>query len=751
MPVDRPTFSESWYRVADIRPRLRSTVQVFRQHFRGRMWHVVRDPGSNQFFRLNESAYRFVALLDGRRTVAEVWRICNDQLGDATPTQGEAIQLLGQLYTANLLQAEISPDTQGLFKRYQKRVGREVKGYMTNLLFARIPLPDPDGILDRWVGILGTIFTWAGLICWSTLIIVGVYFLIGRIDDLVAQNQNVLDPGNLPLLYLSLVLVKVIHEFGHSFACKKLGRQAGGGEVHTMGVMFLVFMPLPYMDASSAWAFRSKWHRVIVGTGGMFVELGTAAVAAIVWANVAEGTVSAIAYNCMFIASVSTLLFNVNPLLRYDGYYILSDLLEIPNLAQRSRTYLQYLVKRYVWAVRKAQCPAHTSGERVWFVFYGIASTLYRIFILVVILLFLSDRLPEQLKVIAVGLAIVSAVLWLCVPVGKFIRYLITNNELARVRARAVVTTVIFLGGAFLALGAWPAPDHFRAEGVVEPVSLALIHAKTDGYVANFLPTETAVAPGGPALINSVPDSVQERQDLWGQLNGELVARRIALIAENRQLQARRRWAMDQGRHSMVQGLSVQMQAKSEQVRRVETDLANLSIHAPLKGTWICPNVEEIKGRFLHRGEAIGMVATLDDLIIRATAGQKIGAALIDLRNRQMKIPLEIRVRGRSVPAFPGTIRRILPAGQEQLPSAALGYSAGGPMAIRADDPKGLTAAQKFFEIRITPQPQAATGHGAEAIRLLPGQRVMMRFEAPAKPLLAQWWRGLKQLLQRKR
>src|SRR5512133_608341 len=112
MPVDRPTFSESWYRVAELHPRMRATVQVHRQYFRGNMWHVIQDPANNQFFRLNEPAYRFIALLDGKRTVAEAWKICNEQEGDNAPTQGEAIRLLGQLYASNLLSADLAPDTE---------------------------------------------------------------------------------------------------------------------------------------------------------------------------------------------------------------------------------------------------------------------------------------------------------------------------------------------------------------------------------------------------------------------------------------------------------------------------------------------------------------------------------------------------------------------------------------------------------------------------------------------------------------
>jgi putative peptide zinc metalloprotease protein len=241
---------------------------------------------------------------------------------------------------------------------------REIQGFLSNLLFIRIPVWDPDRFLDRFVGLFGRFFSVAGLGLWLAVIVTGLWAVAGRTDDLVASAGDILDPKGLPLLYLSFILIKVVHEFGHAFACKKLGREGGsGGEVHVMGVMFLIFTPLPYVDASSSWALRRKWHRVIVGAAGMMVELAVAALAAVVWARTGAGTAAhTIAYNMIFVGSVSTLLFNGNPLLRYDGYYILSDLLEIPNLAQRGKEYLYYLVRRWAWGVRQARSPAHTRG-----------------------------------------------------------------------------------------------------------------------------------------------------------------------------------------------------------------------------------------------------------------------------------------------------------------------------------------------------------------------------------------------------
>ncbi|NIA06445.1 MAG: PqqD family peptide modification chaperone [Actinobacteria bacterium] len=728
MPVDRPTFSESWYRVADLRPRLRSTVQIHRQYFRGQMWHVVQDPTNNQFFRLNDSAYHFVALLDGQRCVSEVWYICNEELADSAPTQGEVIQLLGQLYAANLLQAELPPDAEGLFNRYRKRIKREVQGHLTNLLFVRIPLFDPDHFLDRWVGVFGNIFSWYGLAVWLVLVGTGLYFVAGRVGDMASRAGGILDPANLPYLYLSFIFVKICHEFGHSFACKKFGRSDGsGGEVHVMGIMLLVFMPMPYMDATSAWAFRKGRTRAAVAASGMYVELAIAAVAAMIWAK----TASPIAYNVMFIASVSTLLFNANPLLRYDGYYILSDWLEIANLAPRSRQYIYYLVKRYVWGVGRAQNPAHTPGEKFWLPVYGISSTLFRVFIVTKILLFVAGKL----FIVGVILALAAVVAWVFVPLGKFLHYLGTSGELARVRLRAVVSTAAMVAGIAIIIGLIPAADRGRIEGVVEPSRLAIVHMAADGFVTDFMSSEQKVSPDGPPLLKA------QNPDLETQLE-QLEARREQLRVQKRLAQTRE--------VAGTQILSKQIAALEEQIQRVEDQLRSLELHSPLEseGIWIAPNIERFKGAFIRRGDRVGLVASLDDLFIRATAGQEVAARLIaEAKGKYGTV--EIRVKGRPDMELRGNIEKILPAGQERLPSAALGYAMGGSMATEPGDEKGIKTAARFFEIHIEP----IVSEGAENrenVRLFSGQRVIVRFETPPKPLMVQWYRSLLQMLQRR-
>jgi len=725
MAVDRPTFHEAWYRVARLHPRLLSSVHVHRQHFRGQIWYVLENPSNNKFFRLSPEAYKFMAMLDGRRTVADVWRTCNEQLGDRAPTQGEVIQLLGQLYSSNLLYAEIAPDTESLFNRYRVRLKREIQGFLTNLLFMRIPLLDPDRFLDRWVGVVGWVFSWIGLGLWLTVIGAGLYFVVGDAEELVRQSLDVLAPGNVVLLYLGMVLIKVCHEYGHAFACKRFGRLSGsGGQVHVMGVMFLVFVPLPYLDASSAWAFRKKWHRAIVGMSGVMVELFCAAIAAIVWSKTSTGTLHILAYNMMFVASVSTVIFNGNPLLRFDAYYVLSDLLEIPNLSQRSNNYLYYLVKKHCWGVKGVHDPAHSLGEQLWFVLYGIASTAYRIFICIRILLFLNNRLPEELFLIVPVMAISAIIMWVLVPLGRFIQYLATSGELNRARVRATLSTFGALASAVVCTGILKVPDYCRVEGIVEPVGLVAVHAESDGFVTDFLPSDRIVSSGRDFLVKAVnPDLEAEKKSLLAELRGLEVRQRIA---ETREIAA-------------VQILAEQIEALNEKIARVDFELSSLHLQPVLSGTWISPDIDKSRGVFLRRGQQVGFLADLDNVHIRATAGQELAAMIVEQAFRDV----QIRVRGRPDVEFTGEIEKVFPAGQEVLPSEALGYRVGGSMPTLPQDSRGLKAAEKFFEIRIRPSPE-------RAVHLLTGQRVVTRIRMPSKPLAVQWWRSLRQLFQRR-
>ena len=308
---------------------------------------------------------------------------------------------------------------------------------------------------------------------------------------------------------------------GHAISCKKFGAAIGhrrGGardRDHAAGLYpGAVRGRLVVVGVE-----EHRHHRAIVGAAGMWVELAIASIAAMVWAYTGDtgqyAQLHGFCYNVMFVASFSTVVFNANPLLRYDGYYILSDLLEIPNLAQRSKDYVYYLVKKYVWAVRFARNPAYSASEEAWLLLYAIASFLMRALVSFSILFYLATVLNGALIVLAAGMALAGIITWVLVPIGQFIHYLITNPELARVRSRAIGTT-----GAFVALVVWLVgyvrmPDHAHAQGVAEPLNMKELFAGGDGFVTQV------PSLGNPATLPAVTKETLILQ----QHNPDLAAR----------------------------------------------------------------------------------------------------------------------------------------------------------------------------------------------------------------------------------
>ena len=359
MAEESQIFHESWYRIAGQSLALRSSVRVRRQMFRGALWYVLFDPFGDQFYRLRPAAYRFVARLGERRTVEEVWKESIAVDPDNAPGQEEVIQLLAQLYHANLLHYELAPDSAKLFERYRETKQKIRRAALANIMFFRLPLFDPDAALKRSLFLVRPLMGPLGAVLWLAVVGLGVKAAIDNFAGLSNQSQGILALPNIPLLYLGLVIIKALHELGHAFVVRGFG-----GEVHSMGVMFLIFNPLPYVDATAAWAFRSKGRRVLVGAAGMIVELFVAAFAVLVWAGTGPGVLHSLAYNMVFVASVSTILFNINPLLRFDGYYILSDLLDIPNLHTQASQHLRHLVERYAFGWQEVPQPGRDARTR---------------------------------------------------------------------------------------------------------------------------------------------------------------------------------------------------------------------------------------------------------------------------------------------------------------------------------------------------------------------------------------------------
>ena len=568
-------LSSSWYRVAALRPKVREHVSVSRHRYRGRSWYVLHDRATGSAHRLSPASYMVVGGMDGRTTVDQLWRDAAKRLGQEAPSQDEIIYLLGQLSSADLLQTEVTPDSADLLERAAKARRSTWLRNVVNPLVFRKRLWYPDRFFERTMPLVGWLFSWPLSIVWLVVVSTGIALAALNWRALTDNAiDRILAADNILIIALSYPILKVLHEFGHAYALKRFG-----GAVHEIGVMFLVFFPMPYVDASDASKFRSKWQRVLVGAAGMIVEVFAAALAMCVWVLVEPGIVQAIAFNVMLVAGVSTLLFNGNPLLKFDGYYILGDILEIPNLSQRAIRYWRYLLDRYVFRTEGARDFAATSGERVWLFLFAPASFLYKQFILLAIAIFVAS----QYLAVGVAIAIWSLLTCIAVPTGKALWQVAASPRYNRNRTRVVSTTSCFILLVLISLLLVPAPLHTVAEGVVWLPETARVRAGTSGFVTRLVAEPDSQVSIGDALVESVEPSLDAKlailQERAAELEARLASERFSDLTQ-------------------AQITKTELAHARAELAITQNQVERLVVRSRAEGVFIALNPQDLPGRF---------------------------------------------------------------------------------------------------------------------------------------------------------
>ena len=704
-------FSPMWYRVADLRPQLRRECEFHTHVYRGAHWHVLHDHASGRVHRFTAPAHFLIRLMNGEQSVDEMWRKAEDKYGEAAPTQPETLELLARLHGADLLRSNVPPDVDELFRRHRGASSRKWRQRLASPLAVRLPLFDPDEFLDRTIRYVTPLLSPAGLVIWLTVVMTALVLAAANWTELGAVAiDELVTPGNLLLVWLCYPLIKLVHEFGHAYAAKRWG-----AEVHDMGVMFLVFIPLPYVDASSTAAWPERHRRMLVAAMGIMVELFVAAMALFVWLLVEPGTVRTLAYTVMLIGGVSTLLFNGNPLLRFDGYYVLADLIDVPNLATRGNRYIGYLAQRYLLGLDDAVSPVATGSERGWLAGYALAAFLFRTAILFVIVLYIAS----EFLFVGILLAAWAVLAQLLLPAWRKVTWLFTDPRIAERRTRAAVVSAGFFVVLLLALFVIPAPLNTRTEGVVWSPDESQIRAGASAVVERLVATpNTIVEPGETLLVAADP---------------ELTSRVAILDADLREARAR---------YTALRATE-QVQAGNvmDEIRTIEADLADarrrldsLTIRSPARGVFLVDRPQDLVGRYLRQGELVGFVADLSQGTVRVAVTQA-DVGLIRTRTEGV----ELRFAEDVGALLPARVSREVPAASNRLPTAALGTAGGGLIGVDPDDPDGVETLDTVFHVELK------IDRPVERI----GARTFVRFAHGTEPLGQQWYRRLRQLLLR--
>ncbi|MBI9087204.1 MAG: HlyD family efflux transporter periplasmic adaptor subunit [Desulfobacterales bacterium] len=703
-------FSTYWYRVAGLKPVLGASAVVSRHLYRGQIWYVLRNHLNGRVHRFNGAAYSLIGRMDGRQTVAQIWDDAGKSSAEAVPTQDEVILLLGRLYDAGLIQSDILPSVVELFRQAQGRPSNSWKQRFSNPFSLRIPLCDPDRFLERWGFLSAPLFTRGALLLWTLIVLAAMVAAVMHWPELSSRVADQLFlPGNLLLFWLTYPLVKICHEFGHGLAVKRWG-----GEVHELGVMLLALTPVPYVDATASAFFPEKGRRIAAAALGMMVELLLASLALFVWLTVETGLVSTLAYNVMLIGGVSTLLFNGNPLLRYDGYYMLADWIEIPNLGQRANRYLGYLLQRYLLGIDTAESPVTAPGEKGWFMVYGPVSFGYRMAVLVGLVWLVSGRF----FIVGVLIALWGAVSLLMVPAFRALSRFLENPAVQRRRFRLMAVGGGAALGLLLLVFVFPMPLWTTAQGVVWLSENAVIRAGTDGEVLEVLASVEQMVDRGMPLLRESDPFLEAQLDISRARLEELYAVYQSLAPHER----------------------VERKMQREEIERIKADLSQteekrekLLVRSPARGKFILINDRNIVGRFVRQGERLGYIVARHRPTIRVVVRQ---ADIGLIRERVTGVAVRLAEQA-DMPLKAGIVR-IVPAADLNLPSAALGTAGGGLIPVDPSDPAGLRALENLFQLDIGLPEQVKEPHI--------GGRVYVRFEHGRMSLAMQWYRSLRQL-----
>jgi putative peptide zinc metalloprotease protein len=719
-------YSPQWYRAARLCPRLRAQVRVQRQQWRGQRWYLLSDTATGRQHRINEAAYQFIGRCDGQRTVHAVWNALLEAQTDTplvdtntnlhtgaaftAPSQDEVLQLLGQLNELELLHSDRVANHQVLAQRGAQRQ-RARRRSMLNPFSFRLPLGDPQAWLTKLDPLSRCIFQ--PLTGWLWLLaMAGVLLWVGTEWPALCAQAALPQWGasGLWLAVLIYPLMKALHELAHAMAVRRWG-----GEVHEAGMGLLFLVPAPYVDASAASAFVRRSQRAMVGAAGIVLELSLAAIAFCVWLATQPGAVHSAAWGVMLIGAGSTLLFNGNPLLRFDAYFVLCDVLDLPNLAARSNAWWAHHLARLLLGSR-SDLPSHAPSERKWMWLYAPASLAYRLLLSLGLVLWLGG----QWLLLGVAAALFMGFSVVLKPLVGWAQQAMNaaqpGAELARLRLRLALCA----GAVVVAVFVLPLPLSTVAPAVVWLPENAQVRPEVEGFIAELpRPDGAQVQPGDVLVKLHNPELLSQFEQLNSRLEGLRVEQFQQLLRDP----------------NAAQNLGADIDRLQAQAQRLQERIAQLQVRATAAGTLSMPRQADLLGQFLKQGSTVAYVLALDALRVRAAVSEA-DAHLV----RSRWLGAAVRLADQPDQVLAATGRVDVPSSTRLLPSAALGDVGGGPYATDPAEKDGRHSLAPVFLVDVNLQGPAALG--LQRV----GGRAWVRIDHGHEPLALQAYRRASQL-----
>jgi putative peptide zinc metalloprotease protein len=695
-----------------VRLKLRGDLSRTVQKYEGRTYYVYKDPVTLRYYRFKEQEDFLLGFMDGKHTLDESQQEYEKRFRPERLTLEDLEGFAQQLLTAGLVQNESPRAGHQLIDRRKKRKRRELMQMLTNVLYIRIPLFDPDVLLKKMLPYCGFFFSiW--FFALSLSVMMGAILLVTTHFDTFRSKlpsyHEFFSFSTVVYLWCALGIVKVIHEFGHGLSCKKFG-----GEVHEMGLLFLVFSPAMYCNVSDSWMLPNKWKRIIISAAGIYVELIIAAIATFVWWNTpTQPFINNLSLSLMVICSVSTVVFNANPLMRYDGYYVLADWIEIPNLRERANRYLKNLFCEHCLGIEVQPEPYMALWRRVLFVVYAVVSYIYRWVITYFILYFLYNFLrPYKLGVISgmlACLALGSMIGWPLYNLGKNIH---RRGRLPDMKPVRVTITLSVFAAIIIAIFTVPLPvSRVYAEGVIEvqPDDIVSVYVKlADKEDEKTILQELYVQDG----------QVVKQGDQLARFSNRQLESSIALVRRDVERETNTLASLvkerDSTRDEREQALfaaSIRktkgaLESSQEQVKFLEHRLNSLRIVvAPRAGTVMgLPRVDAIRKEWdrKHPLCKIGDPTSLRVLIPVVPSDYALLQENLGGRHEgEVRLPVNVRVPGHGRGSWMGEVSK-LPESEAATIPFTLSSKANGPVPIKpSNNPEELVPQTQQYLVSV--------------------------------------------------
>ena len=653
-------------KLGDVRASVRPNLDISRHVFNGRPTYVVRDPVTAQTHRFSSQDYQLFISVDQTRTLKESVELLIAKKRITTEQTDDFYRFVVHLHQMGLLTLPLS-DGSTLYNRYKQRMDAQKKGRFLKLMFMKVPLAQPDKWLGTTKHIVAPLFTMTAFWIWLACLSVCGFILFVNWQEFVNPLGTMLTLSNVPILWGLLVGLKTFHELGHAYACKRFG-----GTVPEMGAMIMMGTPCAYVDASSSWSFPNRWHRMTVALAGMYFESMLAMVAVVVWLCTGTGQLHSAAQYAIVLSTVVTIGFNANPLMRYDGYFILSDLVNIPNLHRDAKAAASGLIKWVLYGL-KPKAVTTSRSVQVAMTAFGLACMIYGVTVAIGIATLLILAVPIVGPVIAFfvsGLPVVRLV-------QKWVMYVACSKELESVRVRAVCVasglTVAILVGIF----AIPISGDVESLGIVHRKEEQSVRASVSGFLVSTR-TESAAL-------------VEPNQVLYRLENSELEVQRSEIQSLVQQLNIQLQNQLNvPGKQS--EQIQLQLANARHQLEHIALQIARLDLSAQNAGEFIPPPESPKKGKFVRQGEVLGSICRGPWIVhVMLTADQ--WSSIESVRDKSVGIKLV----GNTKQSLTGRIVSGDIAGTKKIEEAALTHSGGGNIAVSQD----MLATENFFDVVI--------------------------------------------------